>query len=85
MRRTLPVPLTSFALILAACAESPTAAERPSADGPRFAITTTTTCEKEPGPTNTVESTSKNPAGKEPRGHQEPPQELSNRETKNCK
>ena len=85
MRRTPAVPLTSLALVLAACGQSPTATEPPSASGPRFAITTTTTCEKEPGPTNTIESTSKNPAGKEPRGQQEPDQELSNRETKNCR
>ncbi len=87
MRRSLPVPLASLALVLAACAQSPTVTEPTVAptEGPRYAITTTTTCQKEPGPTNTIESTSTNPAGKEPRGQQEPDQELSNRETKNCR
>ena len=85
MHRSCAVPLAALALVLTACAESPTAAGPTAVGGPRLAITTTTECQKEPGPTNTVESTSTNPAGKQPKGQQEPDQELSNRETKNCR
>jgi hypothetical protein len=84
MRRTLFLSAATFAL--AACADAPTAARSAAAgDGPRLAITTTTECQKEPGPTNTIESTSRNPAGKQPPGQQQPDQELSNRESKNCR
>ena len=85
MSRTLIAPLASIALVFAACADAPTGVGPAATGGPRLAITTTTECQKEPGPTNTVESTSSNPAGKQPKGQQQPDQELSNRETKNCR
>jgi hypothetical protein len=85
LSRTLIAPLASIALVLAACADAPTGVRAAATGGPQLAITTTTECQKEPGPTNTVESTSSNPAGKQPKGQQEPDQELSNRESKNCR
>jgi hypothetical protein len=81
MRYAKLLPMIAVALV-AACMNDTTTG--PDVARPNARITTTTTCQKEPGPDNTIESTSKNPAGKEPRGQQQEDQTLSNNDSNNC-
>jgi hypothetical protein len=70
-----------IAVVLAAACMNDTTG--PDAARPNARISTTTTCEKQPGPDNTIESTSKNPANKEPPGQQQPDETVTNGEN-NC-
>ena len=80
MRYAKLLPMFTFVLA-AACVNDTTTG--PEVARPNARITTTTQCVKEPGPDNTIESTSKNPAGKEPRGQQQPDETVTNGED-NC-
>jgi len=80
MRHAKLLPILAV-LLIAACSDV-------TGTGPEVArvnarMTTTTTCEKQPGPDNTIESSTKNPAQKEPPGQQEPDQTVTNGEN-NC-
>lgn len=66
MKRIHLLQVAALAL-LAACSEGSTAPTAP-ADSPSFRITTTTVCDKQPGPTDDEITSSKNPANKEPAG-----------------
>jgi hypothetical protein len=80
MRYAKLLPMIAVVLTAACMNDTSTGPDEASLNA---RITTTTECVREPGPDNTLESTSKNPAGKEPRGQQEPDETVTNGEN-NC-
>lgn len=81
MRSAHLIPAAALLVGAIACSGAPA---EPTPPAPSLTIDKTTTCNKDPGPTNTYETTATNPNGKRVPG-QSSTETVSNKDSNPCK